>query len=619
MHTFLLGLSLKGEDVSSILDQSLAITKKTVSSLGFEFKARKRVMSELRGGWFYLCPAGDNKKELITEFVNEQFVVLVFGEIFGANGVSAAELVFQTWITENIEAVRLLDGCFSAVIIDFGLRTAFVVSDLLGHRTLRFFPCRGSIWVSPHDIPIVATGLCPPEFNLLSASSIVFFDWSLGGRSLVKAIEVCSPNEYIKWEDGDTRRVYKPLIRPENRIHIHDKVGVDKQVDLMIENIIEGTRAFCRNEPVVHMDLTAGLDTRAVLAVALAAMDSSRLKSFTAGDKNSFEVRTARRLAATYHLSHGYDIPKERNCDSFMAHCRLRAFMLNGDTNGKRAADGMPSYDETPILSGSGAEIFRGYYYPSSVGKNGLMRLTLQDAIQLFEKKMSRIKRLPWVSDELPEKVRLLLVDVLNVCRDISPIGSDILDLFYVFERYGRWGSLVARSTWQPQRFSPFNSPVLLRLGFKLPAPIGYDLALHKRIIRKLLPGAYYLPINRKTFLPLMGSSIPKQFLAKWIGRTVYYGHRLRETLTHTKSVSTNEQIRSVIFRSLLREGLGDLLLKEESIAMSIFKRNGVRKMIDEHIAGTRNYLQVMGHLAIIESYRHLLKEASHMARQRTQ
>jgi hypothetical protein len=615
MHTFLLGLNKRIGPISVILDRACGITKRVLPSLGLDLKIQKRVIPEVNGGWFYMVPGGENKKTLMSEFITDRAAILVFGEIFGCDGANAAEAVFEAWKGEDLDEVRLLDGCFSAVLIDRGLGTVDIVSDLLGHRSLRYFDSGEALFVSSHDVPIIATGLCPVEFDLATACSIICYDWSLGGKSLVQGIQVCNPNEYVRWTQNDLKKVVHPLIKADARIPTRDRRALARQIDLMVETMIENTRKFVKDEPVIYMDLTAGLDTRAVLGLVLSMIDESHLTTFTAGGGNSFEVRTASRLARMYGFGHQQDTPALSDCDSFLGHCRLRAFLMNGDTDGKRAVDRLPRYDDTPRISGNGAEIFRGYYYPVSYGKQPLLKLTMEDVVKVLEKKIAAKKHLAWISNQLVKSVRMRLIDIINAYCNISQIGSDMLDLFYVFERYGRWGSMVPRFSWEPRRFSPFNSTALLKLGFELPPPIADDLRLQKTIIRRYLPAAYYLPINGSALLPFLGCSFPKPFISKWFGRIVFYSHRFLDVFRPGGNGKTNDQIRAERFVEVLGEGLRDVLIEDGSIGMRIFQKEGLQRIIDDHISMKRDNLQVIGHLAVMEAYRHLIMQTEDLGR----
>lgn len=621
MHTFLFCSGIKNLEVSSILDEACRITQKLVPSLGLELKAKKNVFHTIQGGWFYLVPEIDANECLVSELVKEDIMTLVFGNLFKSNGKSAAENVYEAWETGKVEAVRRLDGCFSALVVELKTGKIHIISDLLGFRSLRLFSDGECILVSPHDIPIVATGLCPVEIDLASAGSIVAVEWSLGGKSLLKNILVCSPHEYVTWQAGEIKRIYHPLIGLAGRISSQDKVGIDRQIDCMVKNMLENTSSSCQHWPTVCMDLTAGNDTRAVLALVLATVGKSCLRAATLGASHSIEVKTAKRLARKYnfHHEHHLHIPEKVTWDDFVANCRLRAFMMNGDTNCKRAADEVPSYyGETPMLTGGTGAIYKGYYYKNSNVSQFLKKLSSDEVMHILLAKFPRISKLSWKSAELPEKIKLRMKSVLTALGEISSCGADLLDLFYTYERIGRWGAMAARFTWRPLWFDPYASPKLFQLAFELPPPIFNDLVLHKTIIRRFLPGAYWLPVNKYEFLPLMGRSAAKTLLAKRIqllGRKYW---RLRNFFVPQKYAESHEQARSRSFAKLLNGSLSDLLLEENGIGKRILEQDGLQSIIHDHLFGKRNNLQVIGFLVTLEIYRQLLAEAKKMATTRT-
>jgi hypothetical protein len=617
MHTFLFCSGIKNEEVPSILDKACRITKKLLPSLGLDLKTAKEFFTMVQGGCFYLSPEIDDKQCLVSKLVKEDIITLVFGNIFRSNGKSAAEKVCDAWQTGKVEAVRRLDGCFSALVVEVKTRKIHILSDVLGFRSLRFFSDGECILISPHDIPIVATGLCPVEIDLPSAGSIVAFDWSLGGKSLLKKISVCNPHDYVTWQAGEIRRTYAPLVGWEGRISSQDQVGIGRHLDRMVENMLENTGSFCRNWPTVCMDLTAGNDTRAVLALVLATVEKSCLRAATLGATHNIEVRTARRLAKMYnfHHEHNLHIPEKIIWDDFVTNCRLRAFMMNGDTNCKRAADQMPSYySGTPMLTGGSGALYKGYYYKHSDGSRFLKKLSSDVVMNFLMAKFPRIRKLPWQSNELPKRIALRMASVLGALNEISFCGADLLDLFYTYERIGRWGAMAARFTWRPLWFDPFASPKLFQMAFKLPPLILNDLLLHKTIIRRFLPGAYWVPVNKYEFLPLTGRSAAKTLVTKGIKSIGPKYLRLRDLLVTQEYAESHEQARARCFAKLLKDSLSDLLLADDGIGKRIFEQNGLQSIIQDHVLGKRNNLQVIGSLVTLETHRHLLTEAKNMA-----
>jgi hypothetical protein len=613
METFLLYANAVKTDDAVLLRNASRVTRRMMPSLGLEMETHERVIPEINGGWFYLAPRRC-KAALITEYADSRQAVIVFGELYGNGTKSAAEKVIEKWRAKGPDGVRLMDGCFSALVVDLETATVHMFSDLLGHRSLRFFSDDRGFIASPHDIPIVSTGCCPAEIDSVSAASILAFDWSLEGRSLLREISAHHPNELISWRAGTVTRHCKPMLNPEGTLDERDHGALKRHLEMMKRHMIENVWSYRNGEAAIKMDLTAGLDSRAVLAVLLKAVGAERVKAYTAGEKESRDVKAARELSRRYKFSHGYGLPETADYDTFYQYCRLRAFLMNGDTNAKRATTPLPSYDETPNLHGGGGEIYRGYYYyPDLYRKYSKGNPDDRQVLAILEKKYRRLQTLPWLSDDLQGNIGERLEKIINSYSAVSRCGWDKLDLFYIYERYGRWGALVPRSTWEPRRFSPFCSPTLLCAGFRLPRPIASGLKLHKTLIKDAMPLAYYfLPVNETDFIPLEGHTSLQTLFSKFASKGVKGFNRTKRS---DHRVAGHEAERAVIFRHFLTGGLRDLLLEENGIGTRILRKKELIKIIETHISGESNHLQVLGFLAVMEVYRHLVEETLELAK----
>jgi hypothetical protein len=617
VYSFLVYANVNDTDTAVLLDKACRITNTLMPSLGAEIEDSQRIIPEINGGWFCLFPA-EVKRPLISEFSDDRVAILVFGHVFQSLSKTGAECVVDAWQRGKIDAVRELDGCFSAVIIDLKERTIHIASDIVGLRTLRYYHDRQHLLISPHDIPIIATGLCPVEFNLDSACSIVSCEWSLQGRPLLEKINACDPNECITWHDGTLSRVRKQLLISQDRIKSGDHISCARQIDLMIEKMREKTRTFCSNSPGVRIDVTAGLDTRAILGILLSVVDGSHVKARTSGAVDSSDVRMAKKLAKHYKFSHEYHVPKAEGVDSFLAYSKLLAFAMNGDTNSKRAVHPLPRLETAPppLFDGSGGEIYRGYYYPKPSARPGLAQLTTDDIISLLEKKFPKLQTLPWPCPDFAENVRSRLVEIVGSFSQMSPHPSDMLDLFYLYERYGRWGSMTARSTWDVNRYSVFTDPGIVKLAYMLGPPISNDCLLHKTIVKRFIPRAYYRLVNRRRLLSLMGYSKPKHFAQELLRRTCGRIEQCWSLPASAEQLKTHEQIRAEIFAGPLAGTLTDMLLSTDGIATEILQKSGLQKMLEEHISGRKNHLQMLGFLVTIEQWRELVQKAKTLAQQ---
>jgi hypothetical protein len=590
--------------------------RSVIASPETEVAVLHRRLPDVRVGWYGLAPAAGAASVLITEAVDDEIAVLSYGALFEeSQAASVAAAVAAAWRSGGPARVRALDGCFGALLIDRRDGTLFLLSDSIGRRALRYSVLPDAILVSTHDLPIVATGLCPPDLDLLSAASVLTFGWSIGPTSLVRGIQPCDPNEYVRWSNRKIERVWDPLIRTCARLEQGDSGGRIGKVDQMIELTRANTRRFVRDHLEVDVDLTAGLDSRAVLAIALSIQPRPRMTAVTAG-RHSTDVRIARLLARLYRIPHRASVPSTRDTAAFLVNLRLWAYAMNGITHGKRAVDTPPILTgRSPTLSGTGGEVYRGFYY-GDLRDQDLVQERPATAAQALIDRYSR-RTLGWLdADLLRDLTERHLLHFERFTR-ISGIVADLLDLFYVQERLGRW-ALDARCFWLAPTLAPFESPQMVRLGFQLPPPLSNHMLLHKTILRQHARAAFYLPVNQRYLLPLSKHTGSGSHTERLVQNGLSLGEGFRERLqrfSSSESDDSHDQIRSHLFRSLLLDGLQDLILESNSVSRQIADSDYLDTVIREHADGRANHLETIGLVATIEEYRRTLDEAAGMAK----
>lgn len=615
MHTFLFCAVKDGTSISEILGTGCRVMKRIFRSLEFDCDYAVHNLPEINGGFFQAIPKS-GKTRLIQHYIDEKIGVILFGEIYRDNGDDGIERIKVAWENGGIDAVREIDGCFSTLIVDRGAREVHVASDLIGFRSLRLY-CRDNLLlVSPHEVAIVATGRCPIAFSPTSTGSILTYGWSLGGRSLLEDIDSCNPHGYVTWKNGALENKVHPILMGGGRIEREDQRNVNACLDQMVAHMANITRFYCMDEPRVHIDLTAGIDTRAVLAIALACVRRPNLTAFTSySDASRFEVQAAEKLASKFGVRHeSKRYPDRIEFGTFVENCRRWAFLTNGDTNGKKALV-PPIFTDMPMLNGLAGAIYKGKYY-TVISKPELLRpLTADDLVERLENRFPLCRRVPWVSEELPAGIRASLKTIIDFYAGISPLGADVLDLFHIYEHIARWGGAnFSRRIYQPRRFCPFDSPRLLTLGFQLPAPLSNELVLHKTIIKKFLPSVYFYPHNQTKMLPFVGASISKRLMADLFKRTLGCYRRLQSVFGEKQQGTAVYPSRAENFVHLLIGGLRDLILEQNSVASLVLNKSQLEKMIDDHIAGTRNNVEIFAFLSVMETYRQMLAEAAQLA-----
>ena len=608
MHTFLVAAGI-GRDLGPTLDRARRTTEALMPRLGASVTSHRASFPAIDGGWFYFLPAPTSPRPLVTEYRDQRQAVLVYGNVDDCAGLaSPAEHVASTWQAHGLEAVRRLNGSFSAVLIDLTSASLFVVSDGTGRRALRYFCRQELLLISNRDLPIIATGLCELNFDLVSAASIVSCGWSIQGASLVQNLQVCDSHSYLRRHAGRTERVRQPVLSLRDRLERGDTRARSQLTEEMVETLRRSVRRQCEAQKDIQTALTGGLDSRAIFGLLVSILEPARIVAHTSGSPGEFDVSTARRIVSAYGARHKLSAPGVPSSDAFLTNCDVLAFYRNGDVCSKRAMWPVIRYDhDAPVsFGGQGGEIFRGYLYP----KEGARRMSLQDddaAPALEARLLKRMGRVPWNDHTLADAFLARFHQTVQGFRDISRNAFDVLDMFYLYERSARW-SHAASLPHLEHHYAPFESSALVAMAYRLPAPIGQYCLLQETIIRRWLPRAYWWRINGDRILPLQG--VPgvkgllhlRRIIASRMGRV-------------RGSVRTDHEVMCAeLLAGPLGEVMTDSLMAQDSLARAIFSRQGLSKMIEAHRTGVKFELEVLGCLLTVERWRHQVTEARNRA-----
>jgi hypothetical protein len=610
MYTLLVAAGI-GPDVGSALDRARPITEALMPMLGSSVTSHRASIPSIDGGWFYFLPSPMPSRPLVTEHRDLRQAVLVYGDLSDWGGLaSPAERVASTWQADGLDAVRRLDGAFSAVLIDLTSGSLFVVSDATGRRALRYFASDDRLLISNNDLPIVATGLCELDFDLVTAASIVSCGWSIRGASLVQKIQVCDPQSYVRRHAGLTERVRQPVLSFRDRLERRDTRARSQLTEEIVETLRRGIRTQCQSQEDVQTALTGGADSRALFGLLVSVLEPARLVAQTSGSPDEFDVSAARRIARAYGVRHKLGAPEVPSSDAFLTNCDALAYYRNGDVCSKRAMYRLFHYDhDAPVkFGGQGGEIFRGHFYKDWHGAK-LTSLGEDEAARYLEAAMlKRMHRVPWNDQSLADTFLSRFQGSIQEFQDLSHNGFDVLDMFYLYERSARW-SFPASLPHLERHCAPFENSALAAMVYRMPAPIGRSSQVHKTIIRRWLPRAYWWRMTGDRLLPLDGVPGAKSLL-RWrrvIGARIK--RRVRGAVRMDQEIMCAE-----LLAGPLGEVMHDSLLAQDSIARAIFSSEGLSKLIEDHRTGVRFELEVLGGLLSIERWRQLITEARHRA-----
>lgn len=566
-------------------------------------------------GWFTMTPSGP-APAMITVATAAEVVVVAYGDLLGEPDCAGA--ILRSWSAGGVKTVRALDGCFGALIVEAD-GAVTLVGDAVGQRTLRFLRRGPLLLVSPHDLVLVASGVKPVELDHVSVTSIASLGWSVGGHSLARHIEVCHPMTLVRWTAGHIRRATDPLIEPRvDQDRPFDRTEHVESLVRTAQGAVSLVTAPRRAGSKVVTELTAGLDSRAVFSLLLSCLPAHDVAAVSVGHPDDRDVDVARRLSRLYGISFSVITDEQSQAPppaDFRTHCDLSAFALNGDGNAKVfAIQPRPIFERwaDTYFCGEAGELFRGFYYHLLPANASDLTVTgAAEALREHARTHATANGLPQdVTDALVTRVD----DTCGAYTAAARSPYDVLDLFYVHERFGVWGAHCRRRTWEALRWSPFYSRGLARRAFAATPPIGYT-SLHRAIIARHTPRALWVPVN--------GRRLPALEMYPRVERTLLRGYagvdRVRRRFrypTNRPASAGLEHLRADALAGPLRGYVHDVLLSACSTAGQLLGRSGVDALLErELVAAPVRTADRIGSLLMIESWAALARRAAAAAR----
>ncbi len=570
-------------------------------------------MPEESCGWFWLQQNIPDHPPLITSAMTDRFIVISYGDPLSHNSLPAAQAILDEWQQGGAGAVGELNGNFGAVIMDRRERVIHLASDLIGHRALRYWHGDGAFATSPHDLALFSTGLIPADFDYQQAAALIVNGWSWEGKSLLRHISNGRGGDSIRWDGEQLQHRPAQMIDPLKRIESNDKRAIKRNFEHLIDEARDNVRAVVKSAPVIHTELTAGEDSRAVLSLLLTETRPEQIVAITDGKQESLDASVARQIARMYGVRHLILETETRyaELEDFRQGVEGYAFAMNANANAMYSATGRRKIEAAAgrvTCTGAGSEVFRGAYTYDPILTSRPPQTAMEAVPPLSRSRL--VSQLPWSAAEYSEAIRARAASCIEGVASETEGGYDLLDLYYLRERYAVWGGLVSRSYSARKRFAPLISSRLVRAAYRMPTPMRAHSAYMRECIRRFTPRAYWVHVNGKKFLPLLNAGGIANALSK-ADRALYpYFMKVKNRLTGRQPATdetTPQQISAAAFRGPLFDYVHQVLTAEGSFAVEIFGRKGVDQLLEEHRSKVKNRLDVLGMSLTAEHYHNMV------------
>jgi hypothetical protein len=251
----------------------------------------------------------------------------------------------------------------------------------------------------------------------------------------------------------------------------------------------------CRAEHSIYMSLTAGFDSRALLATCKDNLDSIKFFTWHLPDKTAEnDVKIARQLAKSHALDY-QEFPFVEASEADRGLWLFRTGLSVGELRGislSTTVNSMDSYRN--YLPGLVSEFGRGAFWRGDDSEE-----TVLDARNFLDR-----MRLPHTK-EFIEAAHQWFINL--------PVKGvfEALDLLHLEQQLGCWAGVTAYGhAAGPKRFHPYSQGRILDLLFMLPPDFKRKNLVPIEIIRHRWPQLLELPINGRQFGSIKTDAIAK-------------------------------------------------------------------------------------------------------------
>ena len=366
--------------------------------------------------------------------------------------------------------------------------------------------------------------------------------------------------------------------------------------------------------PEFLIDLTAGADTRAVAGLVINNAEGKVIHARTRGLPGDVDMRVAQWFARKYGIKH-YPIGPANfnpaNAGKALSHlARISCGLANGRSvflAGKRT-----ELPDVPRFSGHNAGYHKGFYYGRPYVPDGSYFNGMNVEAHLWKRITAGTSRV-YVED-LENRLRERFEEVLAEMPALAGGKSDILDLFFAYERMGRhsaWNSGI-RSSRTVGRICLFEFPWLQKEASRFPAPISQNWLLHRTLIGQFVPGSYSRLINDRLSLPLFDH--PR------LGKLLKKSLEARKLFRRNIDIPAKRQQQEVMNRTItaMIEHSRDTILSSDSLVNELGYSIVFESLLGDNLKPDNQLAIMLGHSLVMEAWYEQIKRAAEIHRHAT-
>ncbi|MDU8943280.1 asparagine synthetase B family protein [Ovoidimarina sediminis] len=299
--------------------------------------------------------------------------------------------------------------------------------------------------------------------------------WFPAGMTAHRGVERLLPNHVLDLGDFEVARFW-----PDGPLH--PAADPDAAVGSLLEHVAMQIAAVAETRPTV-ISLTAGQDTRLLLASSRSIAEKADFVTVVGGDQHSIDSKLARRLAEFAGLRQR-ELPRIVATDDEVEAYIRRTGHCVADANARYHKSVHLIERGTWFIGGLGGEVGRGFLWRPS--DDASLAIEARRLIARFG---------------LPQDADLEARLAAWIAAAPKMSGLDLLDLAYIEHRMGPWASAHFPGDDWLVALHPMVSRRAITLMLSLPVEWRREGTFAHRVIRRGWPEIMTIPINSLGFV----------------------------------------------------------------------------------------------------------------------
>lgn len=529
-----------------------------------------------------------NFKELKNELIDK-------GHIFRSD--TDTEVIIHLYEERGIECVKLLRGMFAFAIWDKKDGRLFLARDRFGKKPLNYIAKNDSITFSSEIKPILEDMSVEREVNIESLHNYLTYQYVPHPETMFKGIKKLPPAHILIWDRGRIKIERYWNLSYANKF----KISEDECCERILDLLSEATKMRMISDVPLGAFLSGGIDSSIVVALMSKCLGGP-VRTFSIGfeDVSFNELKYARIIADFFNTRHKEYIvrPKAMEVLPELVEHFGEPFADPSSISTYYLAK-MTRSDVSVALSGdAGDEVFAGYeryaanrladYYRLIPGfiRNKIIAAFLRKIPETTAKKdfARRAKRFIAVNSEPKEKRYVSWMSVFDNASKMELYSLELQNRFKNTDSYEYLLNIYRESDAEDFIDSTLFVDTMSYLPCDLLVKTDITSMANSLEIRspfldhKLVEFAARIPSKFKL----------KGMTSKYILRKAFKKILPRQTLNREKSgfgVPIGRWLRDE-----LKSYAYEVLLSQESINRGYFKKEAIKKLLDQHASGKFNH-----------------------------